>query len=299
MQIFILTYNRLNYLIECLHSVLNQNDFQDLDIKIIISDNSTDDQTQNFFKTNLYPGVTYIRRIPSLPVFDHFKTVLSEVQDELFMIFHDDDVMLASMVSTLMKSIQEDSSLVAVGANAYLLNNKTSKNKFNNSISYNKVIDKRDELLKPYLQKNSIIPFPSYMYRKKVTKINIKSDFGKYGDVYFLSKCLDYGSIMNLKEPIFNYRIHEGQDSFNSDFKSKLILINYIINECGYSKKDNAVISFRINSIYDELRTQLWTNTVVSYGRIYRFLVLSLKAKEFRTAFKMVYRTIQYKVRFL
>ena len=88
-QVFIATYNRPQMVGVAIDSVLSQS-FKDLDV--IVSDNSTNDQTQNKIEASYLSELTYIRRTPTLSPADHGNKILGEVDSDYYMIFHDDDI---------------------------------------------------------------------------------------------------------------------------------------------------------------------------------------------------------------
>ena len=68
-QIFIATYNRPTLVINAINSVLNQ-DFDSFDL--IISDNSTNDETENSISGLNDKHLTYKKRKPSLSAKNNF-----------------------------------------------------------------------------------------------------------------------------------------------------------------------------------------------------------------------------------
>ena len=100
--IIIATHNRLNYLPETLDSVLKQKLEDKYALSIVISDNSTNSDTEKYFSSNIYPNVTYTKRTPSVSMVEHFNIILKEIDTDFFMIFHDDDVMEENMVMKLL-----------------------------------------------------------------------------------------------------------------------------------------------------------------------------------------------------
>jgi len=125
-QVFILTYNRPQYVLRAVNSALNQN-FDDYEV--IISDNSTNDDTQKIIATLNNDKLKYKKREPSLPVIEHFNLVLSEVASDYFILFHDDDEMLPDYVSTLFETLKNNPDIVAAASNAFLISNGEKKEK--------------------------------------------------------------------------------------------------------------------------------------------------------------------------
>src|SRR5450759_2365677 len=97
-QIFIATYNRSTLVINAINSALNQ-DFDSFEV--IVSDNSSNDETEDLISGFKSKQLTYKRRKPSMPATDHLNSILQEVTSEYFMIFHDDDMMHKDMIKVL------------------------------------------------------------------------------------------------------------------------------------------------------------------------------------------------------
>ena len=256
-QVFILTYNRPNTILQSLDSVLKQSY---KDIEIIVSDNSNNIKTKELLSREEYNNkLTYIHRDPSLPPLQHFNTILKEVTSDYFMMFHDDDTMCNNMVSTLVNELKNNELAVAVGANAYVfVNSNLQKRLFLKKNIKNRTIKDRTELAKYYLEK-SIVPFPSYLYKKKVSSdLLLDSRFGgKHSDVSFLMNVCSLGQIINLEIPVMYYNFHQTQDSSSFDYFSMNSLISYIIRTTDFTKNNNAVLKFRTLSLYSYSLTNL------------------------------------------
>jgi glycosyltransferase involved in cell wall biosynthesis len=251
-QIFILTHNRPDLLIRSIDSVLNQR-ITTCSYEIIVSDNSTNDETQIII-SKLYSNksLIYLRRSPMSSI-EHFNTILSEVTADFFVLFHDDDIMYPNMVETLVKAMKNDDKLLAVGSNAKLVkNDKITNNFFKASTDIE--ISTVDQLVVNYLSPCHA-PFPSYMYRKFVAK-NIQLDLkkgGKYCDVSFLTDIASQGAIKMLKEPLMSYYLHDGQDSASLDCEQQDSLIRYIVNVSSFTKKSSLIMQYRISNFYAKL----------------------------------------------
>ena len=286
-KIIIPTYNRLSLLLECLSSAVKQEIEGDYKINILVSDNSTNDETEHYFRNHFFNNVTYIRRSPPLTSFEHFTKIFKEVESDYFMIFHDDDIMEVGMISKLIS--QFSPATVAVAGNAYLLKNNIRTNKLvTRSFNPNNTIVTKKELLSLYLTENKKFAFPGYLYRSSAAKIELDSYFGKYWDVPFLSKVIEKGSITYLNEPLYYYRQHEGQDSAASDLISKFHLLNFILNECGYLRKDKIIVSYRLQNIYYELWSRRAAGEEIMFPELFRFAKLCAKNNNYIILLKII-----------
>ena len=248
-QVFILTYNRPDLVALSIDSVMKQS-YGNIDI--IVSDNSTNNDTNTLIKNKYFNNIKYIHRVPSLLPLSHFNTVLSEVTADYFMMFHDDDTMCENMVTNLVSEVRNNKAAVAVGANAFVvINKKLRRQLFRSKRIKRQIINNRTELIKNYLA-NSIVPFSSYMYKSEISlKLVFNPKYGgKHADVAFLMNVCDMGPIINLDKPLMYYHFHNNQDSFDFDYHSRNLLANYIINTTKYNRKDKEILKFRALSLY-------------------------------------------------
>jgi len=292
-QVFIATYNRPKLLKETLQSVLQQ-DYENYDI--IISDNSNNDETEYLINKLNNKRLYYIKRNPSLSPINHFNAILQNVTAEFFMIFHDDDLMLPNMLSTLMNHFEDN--VVAVGANALLMkNNVITKTFFRKKMHSNITIYNSQELAILYAIGNRTVPFPSYLYKNIVAKKNILDikKGGKYSDAAFIVDVCLLGKIIHIKNPLMIYNIHINQDSQNHKFLEKIKLINYFINTIKIRRKNKHIIRYRINNIYLEFCNILRNNLLPFYKqRLLRILLIIIKYKDLNHFCKLTIRVFQY-----
>ncbi len=245
-QVFIPTYNRPDYFLVALDSVLVQ-DFNNF--TVVVSDNSTDDETEKRMQKVSDSRLQYIRRRPSLPPLTHFKTILSEVASEYFMIFHDDDIMEPNCLKTLSKRLDSAPGTAAVAGNASVFwnDNKFTSGKCLKKTTGRQQFSSPDELAKIYLLFGEIAPFPSYMYRKSKVSglIADPAEGGQNSDVSFLMKILQRGDIVWENQCVMRYRKHSGQDSQGANVKDLMELLRYIRRNTRFDKKDYEVRYFR------------------------------------------------------
>jgi glycosyltransferase involved in cell wall biosynthesis len=295
-QVFIATYNRPQMVGVAIDSVLSQS-FKDLEV--IVSDNSTNDQTQNKIEASYLSELTYIRRTPPLSPADHGNKILGEVDSDYYMIFHDDDIMLPNMVSSLVKHFDYsyDKNILAVGANAFIMKNNIKTNqRFRKHINHDLIVSTPLQLAKLYCAKNSIVPFASYLFKKEVAKsmkLDVKKG-GKYCDMSFLLDICSKDAILNLEEPLMILNQHQGQDSESHVFKDYSKLINYTAKITNSSRRDKLIINLRLNGLYGEIRNLYKVNYLNfwSYKNL-KFMLIFIKYRNFEYFLKATFRSIQ------
>jgi hypothetical protein len=185
----------------------------------------------------------------------HFEKILNEATSEYLVLFHDDDIMLPNYVSTLLPYIEANPLISAVGCNAEIIDkdgNPVGKF-FLKDVNMPLVISKSNQFIFPYLVGNikstGIVPFPSYMYRRKYISnsfLNYKQG-GKYSDVTFLLKILKKASMTWYPEPLMYYRSHGANDSAIDSIPDKLSLIRYLITQEALDRKSLEVVCFKFS----------------------------------------------------
>mgnify|MGYP000013898070 CR=1 FL=1 len=230
-EIVILTRDRPNYLKESLESVLSQTYSKNVNFRV--SDNS--DGTESMDMMAEYEIVRYIKRNPTLPGIEHFKTVIDESSCEYLVLFHDDDRMLPNFIESSLKYFAKYPDAVAIGSNARVINKdarllRNSWLKRNHVKKYCEPVD----LLLDYLPGSSgSSPFPSYIYKRNVISSEMISyhQGGKYSDVSFLANITRVGPIYSIPDVLMEYRVHSNNDSGHKSIEQYFTLWQFMIKE--------------------------------------------------------------------
>jgi GT2 family glycosyltransferase len=223
LDIYILCRDRIDYLKECLESVLVAGNHK---ARIVISDNSIGDDVEKFIQ-DLFKQVEYVRRVPALDVLEHHNMILRETNAEYLVMFHDDDLMAENYVEQMLSLIEADRSLAAVGCNAKIIKGevrieKTFIKDSSGEITFNNAYSFIIHYLK--ISTYGPAPFSSYIYRmsKVDKKFMQKNQGGKYSDSSFLAGLLESGGIKWSLRPYIYYRIHEGNGCKISSMADRL-----------------------------------------------------------------------------
>lgn len=276
-QVYIATYNRPSLVLNAIHSALNQ-DFDSYEV--IVSDNSTNDETRILVSQIKNKRLFYKRRNPSLSAIDHLNAILKDVTADYFMIFHDDDVMYSYMLQELYKNINSNKNLVAVGGNARIITTDIFPNRLMlKNKNENLLISSRDQMAHQYLIKRGIVPLPSYLYKFEIAqklKFNINNG-GKHCDTAFLMDTASLGNVLFLIKPLMNYHISSDQDSKINEFPNKISLINFITKTSIYKKDSYLIKRFRVVNLYYELLQDRRNKNLIPIKRKLRILKLLFK----------------------
>lgn len=243
-EVFILCYNRVNFVGDAIRSVLAQTYAP---LRIILSDNSTKDDV-SLYLSEEFPQLEVRRRSPSQSNYDHLNTVLVEATAPYFMIFHDDDVLSPTYIETLVREMEKNPALSCACANAYFrYGNTPSKRRVNPSLKTDMILDAKT-LASRYLDHAAgINPFPGYLYRLNAIQ-NLRFNFSEarlYSDFTFLTKVAYRGPVLWVSSPLMEYRRHLGNESNTIDLKAAKLMVNFLACHRVLPKNSSLLRKFR------------------------------------------------------
>ena len=278
LTISIQCYNRPALAKLAIKSVLRQTN---RDFRLIISDNSTNDELFRLVQTE-FPTLEYRRRVPSLPALDHFNVSISEADTDFVCLFHDDDLMEPEYVSDMLKTIELHPQAVAYACNAVTIDGDfVRKGSFFESGDNHVIIETPRAMAGRYFSRypNGFAPFPAYIYRSSVVKkIPIDPDTGgKYSDVTWLLEISKKGPIVWNSRELMRYRMHTANDSNIESLSDRLKLLGFL--KLNKSIVGQAVINDCRFGIYKNLRKR----SLMSHDSCFRH-------KNFIEQYLMTYR---------
>lgn len=237
LSVYIVTYNRAEYLRDSIKSVLEQT-YYDFDLYIL--DNSSTDNTREIVAGFNDDRIHYICHEKNIGGFENIKFAYRHCDSEYMVIFHDDDVMRCDMLEKEYDIMRKDKECAIVSCYSGVLGEEKNKQGNSNEIKITCNIEGENGLLYNYLYNQKNLIFPSIMYRMSyINKHNIclNKEVGPCADVvFYLDVEKNGGKIFTIQEPLMYSRIHNGQDS-SMNFGSMLIkLIEYFKNNEYYSR---------------------------------------------------------------
>ena len=282
-QIFILSYNRPDYLREGLQSVLCQCAPELFDI--IVSDNSTENDVEVLMEKE-FSDVAYVRRRPSLPALEHFKTVLHEVNADYFMLYHDDDLMSPDMVRSLYATISDDSSIVAVGCNGWYLKESSGEVFRIMPEGRDQLFRQGAELIRKYLNLQGVAPFSGYLYRTSAYKtpesISSLNKCGKYSDVAFVASGFKSGSIVWLGKQLLYYRLHGSNDAGVINNTDRKLLTDYFVDMGFVKKRSWLLAAYLINDYLSASDHKGFNSFRYVMRRLHVYLIMYIPLRIYR-----------------
>jgi hypothetical protein len=225
---------------------------------------------------------------------------LEMVEEDLFYIMHDDDCLLPNFIEKQIDFLSHNPKVVASGCNGYIIDQsgrrtgRHVREKGRLGVEYYESSAAMAELYS-----RSYIPFPSIVYRNEAPqKIGFDDKFGQQGDVIFLIRLANLGSIVFLDEELIEYRIHPGQDSKALREDLYRMKEDFLIE----TTKDNPKYARMVAQHVSSNQTRRWLERVVSAAIVHRSLSSAseqlLNTKPSRFDLLSAYRTILVPIRY-
>jgi glycosyltransferase involved in cell wall biosynthesis len=275
-QVFILTHNRPSKIQFAIDSVLKQTY---KNIELIISDNSTNEDTEKLLSKNYFNKFKYIRRNDLLPPIDHLNIILSEVRENYFMMFHDDDEMHENMIETLYKNINEQKDVVAIGSNAFFKRGSIiTKEKSLKINSPSLLLTNYFQVANQYILRNGIVPFPSYLYRGVVSKKCIFDiqEGGQNSDMTFIMKLTNLGKVKFLESPLMTYSVDSSNNRVPNMHNNMKEVLNFLINSHGSKNYPETIKKIRTLIVYLEIKQGILTGKIKLISKKFLFSFCNL-----------------------
>ena len=215
-SIVVPTYNRVNYLKECLESIINQNY---ANLEIIVSDDNSTDNTEEMVKEYIkkHPFIKYVKnkKYPKGPN-GNKNNGLDYAIGEIIGIFDDDDIMLNGAINLMVEKIRESYDIV-VGNCIRSDNNEFSGKGFKKS---------QEIKYQDYLCGKMSGEFWS-LFKKEVLG-NKRFDTDIYGGESTLWRGLFKNKrIYYIHKAVRWYRIHSESVIHQNIYNAKKLIINY------------------------------------------------------------------------
>ena len=221
LNIYMLTYNRANYIKESIESILNQTY---KDFRLIILNNCSTDNTLDVINSIHDDRITVITHEQNIGAINNGNWPFMNNDEKYFMIIHDDDVYEPEMVETELKFMESNPQVALVSVIGSIIDsdgNYKAKREKRSLEECNKYLYTKGEyFLNKITKQGKEIYCPTVMWRKEWVdnhKILSRAEAGPACDfVQYSEVCFAGGTIAVLDTALFNYREHAGQDSFQN-----------------------------------------------------------------------------------
>lgn len=212
------TFNRKEYLGDCIKSILSQSR---QDFKIVVFDNHSDYDIAIFLASFDDLRISLVRSKENLGNRGNFRRIFSYVYDtEYVVVFHDDDTMHPEFLEREVTVMDNVDGMIFCATTMRFIHHHEKMNHFDSIPEgvFPTIRGDQKEFVRLIL-KDKDICFGSVMYRRQ--SMEDISPFGslysKWGDRPYLVHLAKKGIVGLIDVPLVNYRVHAGQDSHDKD----------------------------------------------------------------------------------
>jgi len=210
----ILSYNRPAYLREAVVSVLAQTKQPQ---RIAIYDNGSDSHVFESIGDLLGGKVEWIGADDNHPFVWNFNRALRESHTKYTVLMHDDDRLCPPILEVQTQLLDCDPAIAVTSSNGYFINDVGSRSGATLApkvgTAPTEFYTSSGQVALKYAS-NSCIPFSPAVYRTDVARsVKFREEFVKVCDAVYFCDLADVGSIAYQIEPMYECRVHSGQDS--------------------------------------------------------------------------------------
>ncbi len=221
-NVAILSYNRAAFLAEAVDSLLLQTQAPG---RIFIFDNGSDESVAEALKPRIEAGrVLWRGSDQNRGVHWNLARAFAEGGEgsDCLYVMHDDDRLCPDFLERQTAFLAENPCVVAVACNAYEIDDAGRRL---GSLLHNPKRREDREFFPDLpamvrLYTKTYMAFPSVVYRSDAAvAAPVRAEFGQLVDVVLLTELARRGTLAYVNEPLWEYRVHGGQDS--SSFKER------------------------------------------------------------------------------
>ena len=213
-DIFILSHNRQDYILESIASILQQTF---LGYNLYVLDNCSTDNTVNVVKEK-HPAIKVLTSSTNLSFLENFKRVLEHTKADRVMAFHDDDLIHKDYLSKVFELIDKNRDISLVGSNFSGFKNLSVEGLNRETLDSEFVIFENQSSFANFCMTDNAIGFSSCIYKREFLR-NILSDLNQYGKMLDRPLMIEHcgtGCILVFKSYYLRSRVHPKQDSQDS-----------------------------------------------------------------------------------
>lgn len=215
----ILSYNRPVFLREALLSVMAQT-VQPR--RIAIYDNGSNRDVYENIKAILGERVQWVGAEVNHTVIWNFTRAMHGCETRYVMMLHDDDKLCPEFLETQINLLDTNPRLVAVTCNGYFIDqagNRTGETLVPTAEGDSVELCAFSGQVAMKYAGNSCMPLSPAVYRVDVARtLGLREEFGKVCDAVYFCELAEAGIIAYQTKPLYECRVHPGQDSSHFPF---------------------------------------------------------------------------------
>jgi len=239
----ILSYNRAAYLSEAIISVLGQLDSPK---EIIVFDNGSKSDVVKAVAEFASLGVRFQgSEVTNSPIWN-FRRAIAYAQTKYVFVMHDDDKINPDFLQKQVEFLESNSEIGAVTCNGFIIDETGKRNGKYVRAGF---VDVAPEVYKCSVDvairyaSDGCVPFSPTVYKSSFVKqVDLKEDFGKFGDAVFFCDMADMGKLAFRSDVLYECRVHAGQDSSHSPLELVEKLEIFFLTRKSENLKDIALL---------------------------------------------------------
>lgn len=213
LEIFVLSYNRADYLRDCLRSIQNQT-FTDFTVTVL--DNHSEQDIAGVVGSFQNKRIRLIVNPSNIGGVANWMQAHEMASADYMMVFHDDDCMSPRMLERQIQLFDIYPNLSHVSAGVNLVYQHSSMLDFAGTDEWQyRIFETPDDLVNAYFRGKEIFGFGSVMFRTKIAK-QVQPDAERFANVFdrpYMLALTALGPCALMSRPVYNVRQHSGQDS--------------------------------------------------------------------------------------
>lgn len=230
----ILSHKRPHFLAEAIESVLSQTKMPK---EFIVLDNGSGKEIEQVVSRYRDRGVILNGAEMTKTATWNFDRALNMARTQYVLVMHDDDRLCQDFLEKQVGYLDNHPSVLVVFCNCHLITPSGDREGILKPYAMNKIFRSSAEVAMVYAR-GSCLPFPTAVYRaEQVRQIAIRKEFGKVADVVFMCDIADRGGIAYQKIPLYEYRIHDKQDSASISQELRSRLDEFLFAKIGESPR--------------------------------------------------------------
>ncbi|MDX2046818.1 MAG: glycosyltransferase, partial [Chitinophagaceae bacterium] len=246
LSICVPTYNRLKSLLLLLES-LKKISYDPGSYEILISDDSTNNETRDYFATHSFPNITYYKNFTNLGQFRNCSACVSRAKGEWVQIVHDDDEINPAYLESIAPLFEQKDAVIIAGK-TIILGEQSEETVKKHQAKLDKIgftgpvsVDGKELILKILLHGNPFI-FSHTIFRREIALSHgsFNNELRYVGDINLWLRILSSGKCYFSNTVMGNYLIHDansligvGEWNLYTEFLcEKISYANHIKQHC-------------------------------------------------------------------
>jgi len=242
-SVMVTTRNRAKMLHGCIQAILDQTY---KDIEVVVVDDCSTDNTSEIVKLFADPRLIYVRRSVhgGSPV--AWEEGLRRSRGEFVLHTHDDDILHPTIVDRELEMMERYPRMTLVGTNARIIDEDGHVTQARHDSDVADRTFREGQYIPAYMEERFHLKCSTHMIRvKAVPPIRAKTEcrpwggsappvhIGPLGDIFTVCQCNMYGWVGYIADPLIDYRVHNGSETFQLDITpSDIALHEEMLSMC-------------------------------------------------------------------